>query len=71
MNREFKSKRAALWLGGVAVLVLGFIVAAVALPSTAKTPTGPDIHVPRMQNVPPEHGPKMKLDVEKKSGDAE
>lgn len=66
MPNGFKSKRATLWLGGIAVLVLGFLVAAIVLPTTAPTPGegGPDVHVPKMQNVPPEGA--MKLDVERK-----
>jgi hypothetical protein len=67
MHNGFKSKRAVLWLSGIAVLVLGFLVLAVVLPATAPTPGagGPDIQVPKMENVPPEQAPKMKLDVEK------
>ena len=73
MHNGFKSKRAALWLGGIAFLVLGFLVAAIVLPATTATPGkgGPDIHVPKMQNVPPEGAPKVKLQVEKKSGDGQ
>lgn len=68
MHNGFQSKRSILWLGGIALLVLGFLVAAVVLPTTAPTPGagGPDIHVPKMQNVPPDQAPKMKLEVEKK-----
>jgi hypothetical protein len=68
MHNGFKSNRAALWLGGIALLVLGFLVAAVMLPATAPLPGkgGPDIQVPKMQNVPPDDAPRMKLDVEKK-----
>jgi hypothetical protein len=67
MQNTFKSKRSILWLGGIAVLVLGFLVAAVVLPMTSPTPgaDGPDVHVPKMDNVPPDQSPKMKLDVEK------
>jgi hypothetical protein len=67
MPNTFKSKRSMLWLGGIAVLVLGFLVAAVILPMTSPTPGagGPDVHVPKMENVPPEQAPKLKLDVEK------
>jgi hypothetical protein len=67
MSNGFKSKRAIFWLGGIAVLVFGFLIAAIVLPTTAPTPGagGPDVRVPRMQNVPPEQAPKMKLDVEK------
>jgi hypothetical protein len=63
----FKSKRALLWLGGIAILVVGFLVAAIVLPATAKAPGGggPDVRVPRMENVPPEQAPKMKLELEK------
>jgi hypothetical protein len=66
-HNGFNSKRSLLWLGGVAVLVLGFIVAAVILPATAPTPgtEGPDVRVPRMENVPSADAPKMKLEVDK------
>jgi len=68
MSREFRSKRSVLWLGGIAALIVGFLVAAVLLPSTSPTPGagGPEIQVPKMQNVPPSDAPRMKLDVEKK-----
>lgn len=67
MPNAFKSKRSIFWLGGMAVLVLGFLVAAIVLPTTAPKPgaTGPDVRVPRMQNVPPNDAPRMKLEVEK------
>ena len=71
MPNEFKSKRATLWVGSIAVLVLGFLVAAIVLPGTAPTPGtgGPDIQVPKMQNVPSAGAPKMRLEVEKEPGD--
>jgi hypothetical protein len=67
MTNGFKSKRAILWLGGIAILVVGFLVAAVVLPTTAPTPGagGPDVRVPRMENVPSEQAPKIKLELEK------
>lgn len=67
MSKPFESKRAALWLGGVAVLVLGFLAAALLLPATAPEPGSgdPEIRVPRMENVPPPDAPKLKLEVEK------
>jgi hypothetical protein len=63
----FKSRRALLWLGGIAILVVGFLVAAIVLPATARTPGagGPEVQVPKMENVPPEQAPKMKLELEK------
>jgi hypothetical protein len=68
MSKPFKSKRATLWLAGISLLVLGFLVAFVVLPLTSLTPgaDGPDVRVPSMENVPSEHAPRMKLDVEKK-----
>lgn len=68
LPNTFKSKRAILWLAAIAVLVLGFLVAAVVLPARAPTPgaDGPDVHVPKMQNVPEQGAPPLKLDVEKK-----
>jgi hypothetical protein len=67
MPNPFRSKRATLWLAGITVLVLGFLVAFVVLPMTSPTPgaDGPDVRVPRMENVPSEGAPKLKLDVEK------
>lgn len=66
MPNPFRSKRAVFWLIGIAVLVLGFLAAAIVLPSTAPLPGagGPDVHVPKMQNVPPEHAPKIQLEIE-------
>jgi hypothetical protein len=68
MSKAFENKRSLLWLGGITLLVVGFLVAALVLPATAPTPGsgGPDVRVPKMENVPPEHAPRMKLDVEKK-----
>lgn len=73
MHNGFKSKRAIWWLGGIAVLVVGFLVLAVVLPATSPTPGtgGPDIQVPRMENVPSEQAPKMKLDIQKETEEAE
>lgn len=67
MARAFVSKNSVLWLAGLAILVLGFVVAAVVLPATSKTPGSdvPNIQVPKMQNVPPAAAPKMRLDTEK------
>lgn len=67
MANEFKTRRSLLWLGGITVLVLGFLVAAVVLPMTARTPGagGPDVHVPKMENVPSDRAPKMKLELPK------
>ena len=67
MTRAFFSKQSILWLVGVVVLVVGFVVAAVILPATSKTPGAdrPDIQVPKMQNVPPAAAPKMQLETAK------
>lgn len=65
--KPFTDNRRLLWLGGIAVLIVGFLVAAVVLPMTSD-PTkgmGPAVHVPKMQNVPPE-GQKLNLDTEQK-----
>jgi hypothetical protein len=63
--KAFTDYRRLVWIGGIATLILGFIVAALVLPSTSD-PTqglGPKVDVPNMQNVPPvdQH---MKVDVE-------
>jgi len=65
--KAFTDKRRVFWLAGVAVLIFGFLVAALVLPGTSN-PTeglGPAVHVPKMENVPPE-GQKLKLDTEQK-----
>lgn len=68
MPNGFKSKRSILWLGGVAALIFGLLLAAVILPASERTrgTDGPNVQVPKMENVPPDQAPKMKLDVEKK-----
>jgi hypothetical protein len=68
MSNEFRSKRAIFWLGGLALLVFGVLIAAVVLPMTAPAPGegAPDVRLPSMQNVPSDEAPRMKLDLEKK-----
>ena len=63
--KQFTDKRRVLWLTGIGVLVLGLLAAFVVLPMRAETKgaEGPDVQVPKMQNVPPENAPKMNLDV--------
>jgi hypothetical protein len=65
--KAFTDKRRVFWLGGITVLIVGFLVAAFVLPQTSD-PTkglGPAVHVPKMQNVPPD-GEKLKLDTDQK-----
>jgi hypothetical protein len=65
--KAFTDKRRFFWLGGIAVLIVGFLVAALVLPMTSD-PTkgmGPAVHVPKMQNVPPENQ-KLNLDTDQK-----
>ena len=64
--KPFRDKKRILWLGGIALLTLGLLAAAVILPATGPTPgtEGPDVRVPRMQNVPDERSPRMKLELE-------
>jgi hypothetical protein len=66
MSDPFKSKRSILWLSGIAILVLGFLVAAIVLPTTGSAPGEgyPDIRVPKMENVPSADAPRMKLELE-------
>ncbi|MFO7178000.1 MAG: hypothetical protein DIU78_004790 [Pseudomonadota bacterium] len=73
MSKPFRSFRSALWLGGVAGLVLGFLVAAIVLPTTAPDPGegAPDVRLPTMQNVPPEHAPKMKIELRDEGADTD
>ena len=66
--KAFQDKRSALWLSGVIVLILGILAAFVLLPSS-QTPSRSatdEIRVPRMENVPSDDAPKMKLDLDKK-----
>lgn len=67
MARAFFNKQSILWLVGLVVLVVGFVVAALVLPATSKTPGAdqPNIQVPKMQNVPPANAPKMRLETGK------
>jgi hypothetical protein len=64
----FKGKRRVLWLGGMAVLVLGLMAVLVILPAVSSTPGagGPEVDVPKMQNVPAEQSPAMRLDLDEK-----
>jgi hypothetical protein len=61
----FKGKRRVLWLGGMFVLVVGLLAAATVLPTVTATPGagGPTVDVPKMQNVPSEEAPKMRLET--------
>jgi hypothetical protein len=63
--KAFADRRRAFWLAGIAILVLGFLAAALLLPSTSDPmrDIGPAVHVPKMQNVPPAND-RVKLDVE-------
>ncbi|HVY31962.1 MAG TPA: hypothetical protein VHB79_35750 [Polyangiaceae bacterium] len=53
--KPFTDRRRIFWLGGVALLIFGFLTAALLLPATSNPAQnlGPAVHVPRMQNVPP------------------
>jgi hypothetical protein len=61
-----KGKRRLLWLGGIAVLVLGLITVFVVVPAVSPTPGagGPEVDVPKMQNVPADEAPKMRIDLD-------
>lgn len=67
MNK-FKGSRRIWWLIGIAVTIAGVVTALVMLPSVSSTPGtgGPDIQVPKMQNVPPGGTPRMRLDIDDK-----
>jgi hypothetical protein len=60
----FKGTRRIYWLAGITLLVLGVLGSALILPSISKTPgaDGPDVQLPKMENVPPPHAPnKMRF----------
>jgi hypothetical protein len=63
--KAFSDSRRYFWLGGVLVLFVGLLVALLVLPATSRTPGAeqPDIHVPKMENVPPPEVPRMQLPV--------
>lgn len=62
--KAFTDRRRAAWLVGLAVLIFGFVLAALLLPSLhdPMREAGPSVHVPRMQNVPPD-GERVKLET--------
>lgn len=66
MNK-LKGTRRIWWLVGMGVVIGGVGTALVVLPAVSPTAGagGPDVHVPKMQNVPPEGPPKLHLDSEK------
>lgn len=71
MARAFADKQSIVWLVALCIVVFGFFIAALVLPAVSKTPgtDQPDIHVPKMQNVPPADAPKMRLDTGKTNAD--
>jgi hypothetical protein len=60
--KTFTDYRRLVWIGGITTLILGFIVAALVLPSTSdpSKDLGPAVNV---QNVPPAEQ-RMKVDVD-------
>jgi hypothetical protein len=64
--KAFTDHRRLLWLGGICVLIVGFLVAALVLPTTSDPMKGmgPPVHVPKMQNTPTENQ-KLRLDGER------
>lgn len=66
--KPFTDSRRTFWIAGIALLVLGFLTAAVLLPAASPEPEpGPDVRVPKMQNVPSDPSQKVKLEVEEKT----
>jgi hypothetical protein len=67
--KAFTDSRRILWLGGVALLVVGLLVAFLILPATEPVPAASptNIQVPKMKNVPPAEAPKMQLQVNKQA----
>lgn len=65
--KAFQDKQSVLWLGSVALLVIGLLAAFLLLPATrngrSSQPT--PIHVPKMENVPSDEEHKLKLDINK------
>ena len=66
--KPFTDTRRILWLGGIALILLGLVAAFIILPASTplKSSADPDVRVPKMENVPEGDAPKLKLDVEKK-----
>ena len=67
--KAFTDSRRVLWLGGVALLVVGLLVAFLILPATERTSeaAATNIQVPKMKNVPSAGAPKMQLQVDKQA----
>lgn len=67
--KPFTDHRRFLWLSAVTVLLVGFIIAALVLPSTSDPSlrAGPSVRVPAMQNVPPSD---RSIQVEVRESDA-
>lgn len=65
MNK-LKGTRRIWWLVGTGLVIVGVGTALVVLPAVSPTPGtgGPDIQVPKMQNVPPEGAPKLRLETQ-------
>jgi hypothetical protein len=60
-----KSKRAALWLTGMFLLIGGFLGAAIFLPHRAEPygAGGEQVQLPSMENVPGPNAPRLEIDV--------
>ena len=63
--KAFTDSRRWFWLGGVVVLLAGLFAAFVLLPANSATPGagGPEIQVPKMENVPPPNAPKLGIET--------
>jgi len=67
MNK-LKGTRRIWWLVGMGVLIAGVGTALLVLPAISPTAGagGPDVQVPKMENVPPEGAPKLQLETDEK-----
>lgn len=72
MNK-LKGTRRIWWLVGMGVVIVGVGTALVVLPLTSPTAGagGPEIQVPKMQNVPPDGATKLHIESKPESSDSD
>jgi hypothetical protein len=63
--KAFTDTRRVLWISGVFLLFAGLLAAFVILPASREVKTGPDIHLPKMENVPPPDAPRLGVETGK------
>lgn len=64
--KRFTDSRRILWLGGIAILLLGVLAALTVLPNLGSEPGEGEagVHVPKMKNIPPPRAANQEPDVD-------